>query len=415
MRKIMLLLILVVSINLFANNIYVVNSTSGTLSKVNYETGSVDNAYVDLGVTPNLIDIKDDIAYVTNSGDNSVQKIDLITGNTLSNIYVGDSSNPWHARVKDDYLYVTGFVTNKLYKIDLISEEVVSEIEVGQAPESIEFAQGKIYVACSGGYANNYQDSKITVLSEENMQIITTIPTSLNPQNLHYYRGKIYVMCTGNWSDILGVVEVINPENDTIISSLDIGGNIGKAAFINNHGYITDAMNAGVYLIDTDNDTVINDSTNPLSPGASTIATNGQSIAFVNSVWGANGSLWLTDDNLGSGQTFELALAPTDVIFQYQAVANVDNNVELAPITVSTYPNPCSQKLNFSLQGNTRGASKIQIYNLKGQLVDEFSSSDNQFSWKNKTKSINSLANGIYFYKITNNKQSISGKFMILK
>lgn len=415
MKKVLILIFMVVSLALMGEYVYVVNSVSGTLSRVDLESGNTNNSFVQLGTTPNLIDIDGDYAYVVNSGDNAVQKIDLNTGNTVSNIYIEDSANPWYAKVNEGFLYVTGFFTNKLYKIDLETEEIVSQIVVGEAPEGIEFYQDKIYVTCTGGYVNDYQASQVTVLTKDNLDILTTIPTSLNPQSIHLYNNKLYVMCTGNWGDVLGTVEVIDPETDTISVSLSIGGNIGKAAFINNHGYISDAMNTGIYVIDTDSDQVLNDSTNPLTPGGSTIATNGQSIAFVNASWGSNGSLWVTDSNLANGVSYELALAPSDVIFGSQAVSSSDHDIVTAPFAVNAYPNPSPRGVNFSVKGAGRGQNKVMIYNLRGQLVDQFSSNENDFRWDSTKSQDSEYANGIYFYKIINSEQNVSGKFIILK
>jgi len=414
MKKVLILIFMVATLTLMGEYIYVVNSVSGTLSRIDLETGNTNNTFAQLGTTPNLIDIDGDFAYVVNSGDNSVQKINLTTGSTVSNIYVEDSANPWYAKVKDDFLYVTGFFTNKLYKIDINTEEIVGQVVVGQAPEGIEFYQDKIYVTCTGGYVNNYANSQVTVLAEETLGIITTIPTSLNPQSIHLHNNKLYVMCTGNWVDVMGTVEIINPETDTITASLNIGGNIGKAAFINNHGYISDAMNTGIYAIDTDSDTILNDSSNPLNPGGSTIASNGQNIAFVNASWGSNGILWYTDANLENGQSYEVALAPSDVMFGSQVVSNQDHNSVEPVFQVTTYPNPTSHKLNFSLEGNTRGENSVVIYNLKGQIVDRFTSLDNTFSWDLNSKEGRRLASGIYFYRINNDKHSVSGKFIVL-
>lgn len=415
MKKSLIFMFLILSLFLWADNVFVVNSVSATLSKLNLETGNIDNSYVQLGTTPNLVDIVDNYGFVVNSGDNSVQKIDLNTGTSVSNIYVEDSANPWYAKVKDNYLYVTGFFTNKLYKISLDTEEIVAETLVGQAPEGIEFFNGKVYVSCTGGYVNNYQDSKVTILSEDNLEIISSISTSLNPQFVHQYNNKIYVICTGNWVDVLGSIEVIDPQTDTIISTLNIGGNLGKAAFVNNRGYITDAMNAGIYMIDTENNMILNDASNPLTPGASTIATNGQLVAFVNASWGSNGTLWITDADLSNGQSFEVALAPSDVIFQYQAVANSENDIAPAYFSVNAYPNPMVNSLKFSMSGDIRGRSTVEIYNLKGQLLDHFTTNDNEFRWKKEDIRSRDLANGIYFYKVTNNSHSVSGKFIILK
>ncbi len=415
MKKLLFLIFMVATIALFGEAVFVVNSVSGTLSKIDTETGLVNNTFVELGTTPNLIDIVDNYAFVVNSGDNSIQKIDLNTGNTISNIYVEDSANPWYAKVKGEYLFVTGFFTNKLYKIDLTTEEIVAQTLVGEAPEGIEFYQDKIFVTCTGGYVNNYEGSRVTVLSEDNLEVLTTIDTSLNPQYIHHYNGKLFVMCTGNWSDVMGEINVIDPETDTITNTLNVGGNIGKAAFVNNRGYITDAMNAGIYVIDTETETVVHDSTNPLTPGGSTIARNGNQLAFVNASWGSNGTLWITDNNLENGQSFEVALAPSDVIFSTQIVANSDNNTPLAPFTVNAYPNPTSKGLNFSIEGNTRGENQVMIYNLKGQLVERFTSNNQEFRWSGQANNNHKFANGIYFYKIINNHRSVSGKFVILR
>lgn len=415
MKRLLILVFMVATIALMGETIFVVNSVSATLSKIDTENGTINNTFVELGTSPNLIDIVDNYAFVVNSGDNAVQKIDLTTGNTVSNIYIEDSANPWYAKVQGDYLFVTGFFTNKLYKISLATEQIVAQTVVGEAPEGIEFYEDKVYVTCTGGYVNNYQASQVTVLSKESLEIITSIPTSLNPQFIHLYNNKLFVMCTGNWVSEMGKINIIDPLTDTITATLNVGGNIGKAAFINNRGYITDAMNVGIYVIDTENETLLHDSSNPLTPGGSTIATNGNSIAFVNASWGSNGALWVTNSNLENGTSYEVALAPSDVIFGSQVVENSDNDAVSAPYAVNAYPNPTSQGLNFSLQGNMRGENKVMIFNLKGQLVDQFTAINNEFRWQGKTTNNQALANGIYFYKITNAGKSVSGKFVVLK
>ncbi len=415
MKKLLILIFMLVTLTLMGEYAYVVNSVSGTLSRIDLEAGTTNNTFVQLGTTPNLIDIYQDYAFVVNSGDNSIQKIDLISGNTISNIYIEDSANPWYAKVKGDYLYVTGFFTNKLYKIDLTTEEIVAQALVGEAPEGIEFYQDKIYVSCTGGYVNNYQGSEVTVLSEANLEIIANISTSLNPQYINLYNEKLYVMCTGNWVDVMGKINVIDPETNTITSTLNVGGNIGKAVFINNRGYITDAMNTGIYVIDTENATILNDSTNPLTPGGSTIATNGSQIAFVNASWGSNGTLWITDSNLANGVSYEVALSPSDVIFGNQIVPNSEYDIHENPFSVTAYPNPSPRGVNFALKGNTRGENQVMIYNLKGQLVDHFTSTNQDFRWEANNTTNHNYANGIYFYKIINDNNSVSGKFIILK
>lgn len=412
MKRILLFVFIIVSLSLYGDMVYVVNSVSGTLSKLDTETGTVNNTFAQLGTTPNLVDVAGDYAFVVNSGDNAVQKIDLRTGNTVSNIYVEDSANPWYAKVHENYIFVTGFFTNKLYKIDLETEQIVAEAVVGEAPEGIEFYQDKVYVTCTGGYSNDYANSQVTVLNKESLEILTTITTSLNPQYINLYQGKLFVMCTGNWNSIVGMVEIINPETNTITTTLEVGGNIGKAAFINNRCYISDAMNTGIFVIDTEAETILHSSTNPLTPGGSTIATNGSSIAYVNASWGENGTLYITDANLQNPQSFQLALAPTDVIFGSIVVPNSNNDVVLPQITVTAYPNPTSNKLNFSLSHASRGKSQVAIYNIKGQLIDKFETTESEFSWQGRDRKNKPISSGVYFYRITNADASVAGKFI---
>ena len=217
-----ILLCILLMVVAHADEVFVVNSTSATLSKIDTEAGTVENDYIDLGESPNLIDVADGFAYVVNSGDNSVQKINLETGATVSNIYVADSCNPWDAKVNNGHLYVTGLFTNKLYKIDLTTENVVAEVEVGNSPEGIAFYNEKIFVGITGGYSNDYVGSKVTVVDDASFTVIEEIETSLNTQYVHVYNNKLYAICTGNWSDISGAITVINPDTYEVITNINI-------------------------------------------------------------------------------------------------------------------------------------------------------------------------------------------------
>ncbi len=101
----------------------------------------------------------------------------------------------------------------------------------------------------------------------------------------------------------------------------------------------------------------------------------------------------------------ELSLTPdqlyTATRYNYIHVTNVaiDEEVPFEPeIELKSYPNPITTKaeIYYSLPKNTREAV-IEIYNIKGEQIEEIFISNNQSSIEWNTKS---LASGIYFYRL---------------
>jgi len=85
------------------------------------------------------------------------------------------------------------------------------------------------------------------------------------------------------------------------------------------------------------------------------------------------------------------------------------------------YPNPVSlyTTLSFSIPVNTKNA-ELKIYNIRGQLVKTFKSdtlkkeTNNKITWDCKDDNGKMLANGIYFYKLKADSNSIIKKMLIL-
>ncbi|MDD4155797.1 MAG: T9SS type A sorting domain-containing protein, partial [Candidatus Cloacimonetes bacterium] len=63
---------------------------------------------------------------------------------------------------------------------------------------------------------------------------------------------------------------------------------------------------------------------------------------------------------------------------------------------------------------------EISIYNIKGQLVKTskaFQTKDNEsiFTWDKRNNQNQSVASGVYFYKIKTDDKVKTGKFLIMK
>ncbi|MDD4100913.1 MAG: hypothetical protein PHT47_07455, partial [Candidatus Cloacimonetes bacterium] len=218
MKRLSIVLVLVtLSPILFAANvIWVLNSQSRTLSRIDLSTNTVDNSFAQLGNVPNKVLVTDDYLYVVNSGDNSLRKISKTSGATLANHFIAIGSNPWDAIIHEDFIYVSGLFTAMVYKLDASSGQVLASVLVGTAPEAMAIANGKLYVTNAGNYAQNYAGSSVSVIDLASFSVVKTITTGLNPQYIRLFDGMVHVSCTGNWTDAPGEIYVIDSETDEV-------------------------------------------------------------------------------------------------------------------------------------------------------------------------------------------------------
>lgn len=407
---IILLLLLALVLPIAASQVFVLNSVSGTLSKIDTATGTVNNQFATLGTQANRMAVANQKAYVVNSGDNSVQVINLQTGQTTGNIFIGASSNPWEIYVDNDKAYVTGLFTNKVYKLDLNTMQVVGNVTVGTAPEGMCMVAGKLYVGNTGGYQNNYTPSTVSVVNIESMSVEATIPVEVNPQYLFADNGMIHVACTGNWNDISGKVCVIDPSTNSVVQTIAIGGNLGNIWISTNHiAYIAEAMNTGLYAYNTENYSVLFDASHSFTPGGSCVWGSSNQIAVVNAEWGQNGHINIFDNNLQLQGTYTVAMSPTDVRFLDEEISNDDPITQ--PILCQVYPNPMRSTLTMKWTSDARSLSIIELYNLKGQRIKSWNTVTNSVIWDGKDSDGNQVPSGIYMYRIKQTvKTIITGK-----
>ncbi|MEA2097205.1 MAG: hypothetical protein U9P73_11010, partial [Candidatus Cloacimonadota bacterium] len=223
MRKGLVILIMFAALNLWGVVGFVVNSGSETLSRIDFETGEVDEVFCVLGLYPNRVGLTSEFAYIVNSGDNSIQKVDINSGTTIADIYIENSSNPYDIIIDENHAYVTGGMINKVYKIDLDTDSVESSISVGGNPAGMAILDGKLFVGNSD-YGTGYSNCSVSVIDLLTFSVEATIPTEINPQFLAAINGNIHVSCGGDWNTILGKICIIDPALNIVTNILDIGG-----------------------------------------------------------------------------------------------------------------------------------------------------------------------------------------------
>jgi len=90
---------------------------------------------------------------------------------------------------------------------------------------------------------------------------------------------------------------------------------------------------------------------------------------------------------------------------------------DITPIepTISTYPNPCSNNINFNYQLNSSTAVSIVLYDAQGKIIDNIVQGQVQAAGEYSLPyNTADLAKGIYYYKLSTAEHQVSGKVIKL-
>ncbi|MCK9557811.1 MAG: T9SS type A sorting domain-containing protein [Candidatus Cloacimonetes bacterium] len=393
-----------------AELLYVVNSQSRTLSRIDTETDTVDNSFSVLGTVPNKIVVDEDYIWSVNSGDNAVQKISRESGNTISNIFVGLGANPWDALKHETKLYVSGWLSQKVYKLDTISGTVEASVDVGVAPEDLELVGNKLYVCNAGNYSQNYAGSSVSVIDLESFTVLSTIPVSANPQHLASYEGKLHVSCTGNWGDTAGVICIIDTSTDTVVETIDIGGTPGALWIAGTDlALVADGNGAHLYSYNPSTFTILHGDSNPLPNACSGVVGNSNVVALLTPNWGGNGIVEILHPDLSNWKQYTVGMMPTDLKL-YNASSFSEDQIAI-PAQLSVSPNPARQGSSLKFSSPEALNGELSLYNLKGQKLKTY-----PYQGSDLTVSDAKLSSGVYFYSLQDGKGMKSkGKLVILK
>ena len=85
---------------------------------------------------------------------------------------------------------------------------------------------------------------------------------------------------------------------------------------------------------------------------------------------------------------------------------------------IQIYPNPvnANEQDSFILFNNLTENSNITIYNLSGEIIFNYKTSDSKYNWDLKNNNKKKVASGVYIYLITNDRgESKIGKLAIIR
>ncbi len=405
-QLIMALVLLLTLQSSSAAEIFVVNSASRTLSRIDTDSGSVNNSFAQLGLSPNLMDLDAQHIYVVCSGDNAIQVLDRSSGAHLRYLPVAASSNPYDVLKVGDFLYVTGLFTDKVYKLSLQSSSVVGSVEVGVAPEGLCSDGSRLYVCNTGGYQNNYANSSVSVIDLASFSVAATVPTWTNPQYAELRNGSLHVSCTGNWTDVAGKLDIIDLDTLELASRLDVGGNPGSLWISpDGVGYIGEGYGTALYSYNADTHSLEHGAADPLNFEASLVSGNASLIALLKQNWASNSLVRTYSHDLILQEFFEVGLSSSDIVVAPEVTAAEE---ELLPGAMrGVYPNPVRRGGTLCLSDRAE-AGEFRLYNLKGQVIRKFPLTKGESSLR-----LDGLPAGVYLWTLGGANTANRGKLLI--
>ena len=270
-----LILLSLVSVSSSANELIVVNGTAETLSRIDLETGQVDNDFIQLGLVPNQVICRDNFAYVINSTSADLYIIALENDSLIAEIDLGSGTNPWYgAFIDDSLMLVTNFVANTLSKVDTKNHVLLESCPIGLRPQGILVSENSSFITLNEFDPSDttYGQGRLAKWDNSGDSILAQVDIGKNPQDLALDSdGELYVLCSGNYVDIPAYIYVVDSTNLTVVDSFycasvantpnDIAVVSGYSGFLAGGGWFG---NGQVFTFDAHSNQMLHDENNPL-------------------------------------------------------------------------------------------------------------------------------------------------------
>jgi len=314
------------------NGIYVLNQgvqndNNSTLSFYDYTSKSttadifqsVNNR--GLGDTGNDIEIYGSKMYIVVNVSSTLEVVNPGTAKSIKQIKF---FNGTVAREPRDVVFYKGNAYVSSYDgtvavIDTNTLTITKYITVGRNPEQLVVANGKIYVANSGGLDYPNYDNTVSVIDATTNTVTKTLTVVINPQNITAdANGNVYVLSAGDYTTIPSSLAIIDDNADVVKSQ----ANFDASTFIvegSNGYFITSEGKVGVY--DTSTQTVsnanfISDGTSITTPFAvAANASTGEVFVTDAKNYTTNGQVFAFDKTGKQEYNFTVGINPGKIAF----------------------------------------------------------------------------------------------------
>lgn len=200
--------------------IFLCNTGSDSLSKVNTDTLKVDELFLSNGDSPfgphGLSEYNGNIL-ITNNYNNSISIVNTKKFKEENNLYIG--AHPNDITVISDFAYVTCGESNSLIVYDLINERIEFEIPTGRFPHDITSYKEKELV-----FASNMGENTISVVEINTNKEMFKIEVENTPLKIKISKNKryLYVCMSYLGYDHNGYIGFISLDTLKLIKKIEV-------------------------------------------------------------------------------------------------------------------------------------------------------------------------------------------------
>jgi hypothetical protein len=288
--------------------------------------GAVTPGAFTLGTYPNAIDALAGFLYVVNSGDNTVQRVNIDTAaSEPSFVDLGENQNPYDFTIFGDRIYITNLIANSVAVADLSTGQVISNTAFPEliSPQDIIATDNYLIIANTefvfGSGATEF-GSVIVLSRDDTPTFINRIPTTQpNPQFVFVHGDSAYAVNSGlieyddNFVsspvgdagvDIIPLNALSNissaPQNISLGAAQGFVGNPGAPAVIGDALFLGSGTAPILFQIDLTTQQVVRGVSNPIE-----VRPVGPENALMIPFKGPQNKLYVSDFNMDQLHVFD--------------------------------------------------------------------------------------------------------------
>ena len=354
--------------------------------------------------------------YIVMNNSHTIEIMDLEDGINYSATINLPNASPRYMYAENNLAYVSSWGLNAILIIDLDENEVTDTISISGMPEHIINYHDHLYVSIpsNSDWSTNNQIVKI---SKDNLAIDTVYIVEPGPSMMVLNDTSLFVSSTSYddaWNTYAGISKINLHSNEITRYNAGISTNYGTD-IINYQNRIYQVFNGGLVPLNDDLSPNINEKIGDLESIYSA-ATDGNYLYFGKSDYVAPDTILILDENGELVYDFVVGALPGSFAFYDQNLSLIDNDLILPNnITLMNFPNPFNPKTTIQYSLVTKGAHRVYITNIIGNIVEEFQVDDFIVGERKISWNASSLSSGIYFAIIEQGNKSKAIKLSLIK